>query len=68
MKKLDIARAWRDEDYYLSLSPEERSQIPDHPAGLVEVSDDDLRHVAGGTSEGCTRPISPCESCDPFVC
>jgi len=48
MSKLDIIRAWRDPDYRLSLSDAERKQLPEHPAGLVELDDIDLEGVAGG--------------------
>jgi hypothetical protein len=27
---------------------------------------DDLRKIAGGSSEGCTRPITICNSCHSF--
>lgn len=34
---------------------------------LRNLSRDDLKQVVGGTtSEGCTRPISCCESCNDF--
>jgi mersacidin/lichenicidin family type 2 lantibiotic len=49
MPKVDIIRAWKDEDYRLSLSDSERAQLPDNPAGLVELSDSDLNDAAGGT-------------------
>lgn len=66
MKKtrtIDLGRAFRDEDYYLSLTESERGSLPAHPAALIEVSEDDLRVVAGGIStEACTTSgwCSPC--------
>ena len=62
MKKIDLGRAFRDEDYYLSLSAAERASLPDHPAALIEVSEDELRAVAGATTEACTVSgfCSPC--------
>ena len=36
-----IIRAWKDEDYRLSLSEAERAVLPGHPAGLVELPDAD---------------------------
>ena len=62
MKKIDFARAFRDEDYFLSLSAAERASLPAHPAATIEVSEDDLRAVAGATAEACTTSgwCSPC--------
>jgi mersacidin/lichenicidin family type 2 lantibiotic len=48
MSHINIIRALRDEEYFLSLSPSERAAIPAHPAGSVELSDADLEAVAGG--------------------
>ncbi|MEM8933400.1 MAG: mersacidin/lichenicidin family type 2 lantibiotic, partial [Acidobacteriota bacterium] len=50
MKKEKIIRAWRDRDAYLALTDEERAQLPDHPAGIVELSDEDVADVAGGAA------------------
>jgi mersacidin/lichenicidin family type 2 lantibiotic len=47
-KNIDIARAWRDEDYYMSLTEEERASLGDHPAGVVDVADEVLTSIAGG--------------------
>lgn len=48
MDKKDIVRAWRDPDYYQSLTDAERAVMPDHPAGIVELSDRELNGVTGG--------------------
>ena len=45
-----IIRAWKDEAFRNSLTDDERAHLPDHPAGLVEISDDDLFRTAGGTT------------------
>ncbi|WP_459195199.1 mersacidin/lichenicidin family type 2 lantibiotic [Nostoc sp. FACHB-892] len=37
MSSLDIIRAWKDEDYRLSLSDSQRALLPDSPVGLVEL-------------------------------
>lgn len=47
MSRLNIIRAWKDEEYRLSLSEAERTLLPDHPAGLIEL-EEDLDQVAGG--------------------
>jgi mersacidin/lichenicidin family type 2 lantibiotic len=52
MSTIDVIRAWKDEDYRNSLSPEQREQLPTNPAGLVELNDGDLNGVEGGTDTG----------------
>ena len=51
MSKETIIRAWRDEEYLLSLSEELRALLPEHPAGLFELTDEDLEQVAGGLDD-----------------
>jgi mersacidin/lichenicidin family type 2 lantibiotic len=48
MSNLDIIRAWKDEEYRMGLSEDQRKLLPEHPAGLVELVDTDLNIVAGG--------------------
>jgi mersacidin/lichenicidin family type 2 lantibiotic len=50
MKSIDIIRAWKDAEYRSTLSDAERATLPQHPAGLVEVPEEDLAAVAGGKS------------------
>lgn len=49
MSQKNIIRAWKDEDYRSTLSEAELAALPANPAGLVEVSDDDLNAMTGGT-------------------
>ena len=44
----DIIRAWKDEAFRASLAPDQQKLLPDHPAGMVELADEDLIHAAGG--------------------
>lgn len=37
-----IIRAWKDEEYRMSLSEAEQALLPEHPSGLIEISDDEL--------------------------
>jgi mersacidin/lichenicidin family type 2 lantibiotic len=46
---MDIVRAWTDEEYYLGLSEEQRALLPENPAGLMELADDDLQNIVGGS-------------------
>ena len=48
MSNQDIIRAWKDEDYRLSLSEAERALLPEHPAGLIELEGAEIDGVAGG--------------------
>jgi len=56
MSKLDIIRAWTDPDYRLSLTDAQRNQLPEHPAGLVELDDIDLKGVVGSKGPKNTSP------------
>jgi mersacidin/lichenicidin family type 2 lantibiotic len=70
MSKVNIVRAWKDAEYRQALSEAERALLPQHPAGIVELSDDDLAYTAGGTDTGtdtwqlvtygCCPTVFPC--------
>src|SRR6476619_6169673 len=49
MSKLDIIRAWKDEEYCESLSAADRLRIPQNPAGVIELTEQDMGDVEGGT-------------------
>jgi mersacidin/lichenicidin family type 2 lantibiotic len=51
MSNVNIIRAWKDDDYLESLSEEERSHLPENPAGIIELSDREMEAVAGGFAE-----------------
>jgi mersacidin/lichenicidin family type 2 lantibiotic len=48
MSHENIIRAWKDESFRNSLSEEEQSLLPENPAGLVELADEQLDVAAGG--------------------
>lgn len=50
MDKKQIIRAWKDEEYRQSLGAGERQLLPDHPSGLVDLSDESLGQVGGYTT------------------
>ncbi len=54
MKKQQVIRAWKDEEYLQSLSAKERALIPASPAGIVDLQDSDLQSISGGCSGICT--------------
>jgi mersacidin/lichenicidin family type 2 lantibiotic len=58
MNKIDVIRAWKDPVYRATLSEDELSALPVHPAGLTELSDDQLRITSGAaitTAPTCTN-------------
>jgi len=44
----EIVRAWKDEEYRNSLTPEQRMALLPNPAGMVELDDEALEDAAGG--------------------
>ena len=64
MSRLNIIRAWKDEEYRLRLSEAERALLPDHPAGLIEVAEEELDQVSGGQC-GCSCACCCCSCPQP---
>ncbi|MEM7354113.1 MAG: mersacidin/lichenicidin family type 2 lantibiotic [Acidobacteriota bacterium] len=71
MKRKNVIRAWRDEEYRRSLSEEELAMLPEHPAGFLKMEDDE---VLGSVTGGCIPPTfnhcgntSCIASCDPHL-
>lgn len=60
MKKEKIVKAWKNAEFRESLSAEERAMLPDHPCGVVDLQDEDLAEIAGGTHLSCNT----CNTCD----
>jgi mersacidin/lichenicidin family type 2 lantibiotic len=48
MYEVDVVRAWKDPHYRRSLSDEAKGLLPQNPAGLSYLSDEELRLVVGG--------------------
>ena len=71
MNKVDIVRAWKDPLYRATLSPEQLADLPAHPAGVVELSDDQIRGAAGTlitTAMTCTEnSFGGWKSCCPVT-
>lgn len=66
MNKTKTIRAWKDEEYRNSLSDEERKALPDHPAGVMDLSEEELSMVSGqgdGTTTTITIIIASLEAC-----
>ena len=66
---LDIIRAWKDPSYRASLTHEEKSRLPENPAGLVELTDEQLKKASGligaafTTCRCCTDTNRPMHCC-----
>jgi mersacidin/lichenicidin family type 2 lantibiotic len=60
--KIDIVRAWKDEEYRNSLSSEEQAMLPANPAGSLELSDADLETVHGAAGFVNTNALACVQS------
>jgi mersacidin/lichenicidin family type 2 lantibiotic len=60
MSNSDIIRAWKDDNYLDTLSEQQRSQLPAHPAGIVELSDEDMENFAGGANFSANGGAGDC--------
>ena len=60
MSRDDIIRAWKDPEYRRNISKSKHNLLPENPAGIIEISDADLKSIAGGTE---TEDDQTCLSC-----
>jgi mersacidin/lichenicidin family type 2 lantibiotic len=64
MADIDIVRAWKDAKYRRSLTDQQRAALPANPAGMVELSDQDLQSAAGlSGASGGNPPITTAINC-----
>ena len=63
MSNIDVVRAWKDEQYRMSLTESERANLPQNPAGVVELNDSDLEGVAGGSMDEAIDASVTATSC-----
>lgn len=71
MKKQDVIRAWRDGEYFASLSNDQVSVLPESPAAILEVGDETLASLTGGCSwggPGACPTSTICSPCPPMHC
>jgi mersacidin/lichenicidin family type 2 lantibiotic len=54
----DLIRAWKDETYRNGLSAEQLAAMPANPAGVLELSEDELAGVDGALTPLITILIS----------
>ena len=62
MCNADVIRAWKDEEYRLSLSADERAMLPANPAGAIELSDAEVGLIAGGVGGRVAHTYVLCTS------
>lgn len=68
MSKQDIIRAWKDEEYRNSLSEAQRAELPDNPAGAIELPDDELENAAAAGTPAivsAATAVTVAASCSP---
>ena len=65
---LDIVRSWKDPRYRRSLSTQQLQTLPDHPAGPVMLTDQELK-VAGGLAveEDISIPLTTGLGCTEWT-
>ncbi len=52
MSNFDIVRAWKDQEYRNSLTQEQKNQLPENPAGIINLSDEQMTGISGGATIG----------------
>ncbi len=72
MSNIDVIRAWKDEEYRNSLTPDQLAALPENPAGFVELDDQTLEASVGGDTElvlslGCCQGITNYHTCWGFT-
>ncbi|MEA5507517.1 mersacidin/lichenicidin family type 2 lantibiotic [Halotia wernerae UHCC 0503] len=45
---IDVVRAWKDEEYRSNLTEAQLAQLPENPAGLTDIMDEEMNDVIGG--------------------
>ena len=43
MPTLEIVKAWKDQEYRDTLTAEQRDAVPEHPPGVIESTESDLK-------------------------
>ena len=66
MSKVDVIRAWKDEEYRQSLTEAQRASVPPHPSGLIELKTEEMGGVLGGSNFECHQSANPNHLCNTF--
>jgi mersacidin/lichenicidin family type 2 lantibiotic len=65
MSHVNIIRAWKDAEYRLSLTEEQRARVPAHPSGAIEFRVKEVHEVHRPSNGGCFSPCHKCFSTGP---
>ena len=65
MSKNNVIRAWKNEEYRNSLTAAERAQLPENPAGLIELTCEELVSIDGSAGSGNSSTV--CEIMGNFT-
>lgn len=57
-------QVWKDEDFRLSLTEEERAQFPENPAGALDLTDEALDALVHGGARDISNSCKK-NSCNP---
>jgi mersacidin/lichenicidin family type 2 lantibiotic len=72
MSTIDVIRAWKDEEYRNSLTPDQQAALPDNPAGMVELDDEALDFSGAKTehmkTNGCCGGYTNEKTCFSLTC
>ncbi|HEV3316537.1 MAG TPA: mersacidin/lichenicidin family type 2 lantibiotic [Candidatus Angelobacter sp.] len=63
MSATDIVRAWKNEDYLMSLNPSELSALPKNPAGNIEL----MYNAAKGPLMGISASLPRTRCCSIVI-
>lgn len=62
MSKKDVIQYWKNEEHRLNLSDEARANLPENPAGLVELTDEALDDLISGGAAADSCGWSSCNA------
>lgn len=62
MSPKNIIRAWKEQEFRNSLSAEQLTLLPDHPSGMLELTDAQLEIAAGGKNIPSSYRYGDCNS------
>lgn len=65
---VDVIRAWKDPSYRAGLSEDEKAMVPAHPAGLVDLSDEELKKASGLNTQAHTTAMKCTDTYVRFHC
>ena len=66
--KVDVIRAWKDPSYRATLTEGERAMLPSNPAGLVDLSDEELKEASGLNTQASTTAMKCTDTLRRFHC